>query len=347
MIQFLYERSSFVFPENIITGGKTMLHTRICDMLGIEHPIISAPMSRGIAAADLAAAVSEAGGFGLIGAMTTSGPEWLREQIRKVRQLTSRPFGIGFISSFPGLDEFVKVALEERVVAVSHSFADPTPYISSAHAAGVKVIAQVQTVTQAVIAAQAGVDILVAQGAEAGGHTGYSGTLPMVTAVLDIVGDIPVLAAGGIADGRGLAAVLMLGAEGAWMGTRFFASQESGGGNWEKQRMLEAGTDDTVLTKIYDLTLESPFPRDVGDRVLRNDYTATWHGRNDEVIARREELRAQVIAAMQEGNARIAAVRAGNAVGMIHEIKPAGEIVREIVVEAERILRERPAQVLR
>jgi len=316
-------------------------------MLGIEYPIISAPMSGGTAAADLAAAVSEAGGFGLIGGMTTSGPEWLREQIRKVRQLTNKPFGVGFISSFPGLDEFVQVALDERVVAISHSFADPTPYIPVAHAAGVKVIVQVQTVAQAGVAAQAGVDVLVTQGTEAGGHTGYSGTLPLVTAVLDIAGDIPVLAAGGIADGRGLAAVLVLGAEGAWMGTRFYASQESGGGNWEKERMLEAGTDDTVLTKVYDLTLESPFPRDVGDRVLRNDYTASWHGRNDEVIVHREELRAQVVTAMREGNARIAAVRAGNAVGMIHEIKPAAEIVREIVTEAERILRERPGQVLR
>ena len=324
-----------------------MLHTRICDMLGIEHPIISAPMSGGTAAADLAAAVSEAGGFGLIGGMTAGGPEWLREQIHKVRQLTDKPFGVGFISSFPGLHEFVKVAIEEHVVAMSHSFADPTPYISAAHASGVKVIAQVQTVAQAVVAAQAGVDILVAQGTEAGGHTGYSGTLPMVTAVLDISGDIPVLAAGGIADGRGLAAVLVLGAEGAWMGTRFYASRESGGENWEKDRMLEAGTDDTLLTKIYDLTLESPFPRDVGDRVLRNDYTASWHGRNDDVIAQREELRSQVVKAEEEGNARIAAVRAGNSVGMIHEIKPAAEIVREIVAEAEHILRERPGQVLR
>ena len=324
-----------------------MLHTRICDMLGIEHPIISAPMSGGIAAADLAAAVSEAGGFGLIGGMTTGGPEWLREQIRKVRQLTNKPFGVGFISSFPGLDEFVKVALEEQVVAMSHSFADPTAYIPAAHASDVKLIAQVQTVEQAVVAAQAGVDILVAQGTEAGGHTGYNGTLPMVTAVLDIAGDLPVLAAGGIADGRGLAAVLVLGAEGAWIGTRFYASRESGGENWEKDRMLEAGTDDTVLTQIYDLTLEYPFPRDVGDRVLRNDYTSSWHGQNDDVIAHREELRAQVVTAMREGNARIAAVRAGNAIGMIHEIKSAAEIVREITTEAERILRERPGQVLR
>src|SRR6266480_841996 len=269
----------------------TMLYTRICDLLGVKHPILGAPMSGGIAAADLAAAISEAGGFGLLGGMTTGGTDWLREQIRRVRERTDKPFGVGFISSFPGLDELVQVALEERVTAVSHSFADPTPYVAPADTAGV--------------------DVLVAQGTEAGGHTGYSGTLPMVAAVLDVAGDIPVLAAGGIADGRGLAAVLLLGAEGAWMGTRFYASKEAGAGNWEKERMVQAGTDDTVFTKIYDLTLAFPFPATVGDRVLRNDFTAEWHGRDDEVVAQGEELRSQVIAAMKEGNARIGAVRAG------------------------------------
>ena len=323
-----------------------MLYTRICDLLGVKHPILGAPMSGGIAAAELAAAISEAGSFGLIGGMTTGGTDWLREQVRRVRELTNKPFGVGFISSFPGLDELVQVALEERVTAVSHSFADPTRYVAPAHTAGVKVIAQVQTVAQAVTAANAGVDVLVAQGTEAGGHTGYSGTLAMVAAVLDVAGDIPVLAAGGIADGRGLAAVLVLGAEGAWMGTRFYASKEAGAGNWEKERMVQAGTGDTVLTKIYDLTLGFPFPATVGDRVLRNDFTAEWHGRDDEVVAQGEELRSQVIAAMKEGNARIAAVRAGNAVGLIHEIEAAGDIVRQVVAEAEHILRERPGQVL-
>jgi nitronate monooxygenase len=323
-----------------------MLSTRICDLLGIAHPILGAPMSGGIAAADLAAAISEAGGFGLIGAMTAGGTDWLREQIHIVREKTNKPFGVGFISSFPGLDALVQVALEQRVTAVSHSFADPTPYVAPAHMAGVKVIAQVQTVAQAVTAAAAGVDVLVAQGTEAGGHTGHGGTLPMVAAVVDVAGDIPVLAAGGIADGRGLAAVLVLGAEGVWMGTRFYASKEAGAGNWEKERMVQAGTDDTVFTKVYDLALGFPFPGTVGDRVLRNDFTATWHGRDDEVVVQREVLRRQVIVAAQEGNARLAAVRAGNAVGLIHEIQAAGDIVRQVVVEAEHILRERPGQVL-
>ena len=322
-----------------------MLHTRLCDLLEIEHPIISAPMA-GTAGGELAAAVSAAGGFGLIGG-SGGGPEWLREQIRAVRERTDRPFGVGFISSFPGLDELVRVALEEQVTAVSHSFADPTPFVEDAHAAGVKVLAQVQTVGQAVVAAQAGVDLIAAQGTEAGGHTGYSGTLPLVPAVIDAVGDIPVVAAGGIADGRGLAAVLLLGAEGAWIGTRFVASREGSIASWVKERVVSARTDDTVLTRAYDLAMATPFPPGIGDRVLHNDFTATWHGRDDEVVARREELSAQVRAAMDAGDARIAPARAGSAAGLIHAVEPAGEIVRRIVLEAERILRERPSQVLR
>ncbi len=324
-----------------------MLHTHICDLLDIKHPIMSAPMSGGIAAAELTAAVSQAGGFGLIGAMTSDGPDWLRAQIRQVRERTDKPFGVGFISSFPGLDELVQVALEEHVTAVSHSFADPTPYVSSAHAVGVKVIAQVQTVAQAIRGVQAGVDVLVAQGTEAGGHTGYISTLPLVATVVDVARTLPVLAAGGIADGRGLAAMLMLGAQGVWMGTRFYASREAGARAWEKQRMVEAGTDETVLTKVYDLTFAYPFPSTIGDRVLSNDYTARWHGHDEDVVAHREQLREQVSAAMKEGDVHLAAVRAGNAVGLIHSIESAGTIVRQTTAEAESILRERPGQLLR
>jgi nitronate monooxygenase len=161
----------------------------------------------------------------------------------------------------------IQVALEERVTAVSHSFADPTPYVPAAHQAGVKVLAQVQKVSHAKKAALAGVDVIAAQGTEAGGHTGYNATLAMVPAVIDVVGDIPVVAAGGIADGRGPAAVLILGAEGAWIGTRLLASPEAARGDWEKQRLVEARSDDTVLTKVYDLVRGSEFPADVGHRV--------------------------------------------------------------------------------
>jgi nitronate monooxygenase len=325
-----------------------MIHTRLCDLFGIDHPIISAPMA-GTATVDLVVAVSEAGGLGMLGSLRggEADPEWLRAQIRAVRERSSRPFGVGFISSFPGLDSLVQVALEEQVVAVSHSFADPSPYVKAAHAAGVKVLAQVQTVALAGIVARAGVDVITAQGTEAGGHTGYSGTLPLVPAVVDVAGGIPVAAAGGIADGRGLAAALMLGAEGVWLGSRFVASREAGGAEWVKDRVVEAGTDDTVLTRAYDLALESPFPSTIGDRVLRNEFTDAWHDRDDDVRRRRSELAAQLVEATRSSDSRIAAARAGNAVGLIHAVESAGDIIRRIVAEAEQVLRGRPSAVLR
>ena len=322
-----------------------MLRTRICELVEIEHPIINAPMA-GTANAELAAAVSEAGGFGLIGCVSSAGPEELRIQIRAVRERTDRPFGVGFISSFPGLDDLVKVALEERVTAVSHSFADPTAYVPAAHEAGIKVLGQVQKVSPAKRVALAGVDAITAQGTEAGGHTGHNGTLPMVPAVIDVAGDIPVIAAGGIADGRGLAAVLMLGAEGAWIGTRFVASAESAREEWMKDHIVQASSDDTILTKAYDLTSEAAFPLDVGDRVLSNEFTREWHGRDAEVVRNRAELQRRVAAGVQARDAGVANILAGTAVGLFSSIEPAGVILRRIVEEAEAILNMRPSEVL-
>jgi nitronate monooxygenase len=323
-----------------------MIHTRICDLFGIDHPIISAPMS-GTATAELAAAVSEAGGLGLIGGTMGNNPDWLREQIRSVRNRTHKPFGVGFISSFPGLDRLVQVVLDERVPVITHSFADPTPYVAAAHAAGIKVIVQVQKVSHAKKAALAGVDVIAAQGTEAGGHTGYSGTLPLVPAVIDVVGDIPVVAAGGIADGRGLAAVLILGAEGAWLGSRFVASHEAIGADWKKQRAVQASTDDTILTKVYDLISDAPFPKDVGDRVLSNNFTSEWHEQDKDLIARREELQERWNSAEQAADASVSRVQVGNATGLIGSVEPAGSIVRRIIEETEAILRSRPQSVLK
>jgi nitronate monooxygenase len=324
-----------------------LLHTRICDLLGVEHPILNAPMSS-TAGVELAAAVSIAGGFGLLGGTTgvSPNPDLLRQRIRALRERTNRPFGVGFISSFPGLAELVQVALEERVAAICHSFADPTPWIEPAHAVGVTVLVQVQTLAQARVAAAAGADGITAQGSEAGGHTGYNGTLSFVPAVVDAVSPIPVIAAGGIADGRGLAAVLMLGAEAAWIGSRFVATPEGAGPDWVKRRVVEATTDDTVLTHAYDLANQSPFPNGIGDRVLRNQWVDTWHERDAEVTAHRDELSEQVRTATEAADTSIAAVRAGGSSGLIHGIEPAGEIVRRIVAEAEALLRERPGPLL-
>ena len=205
-----------------------VVHTRLCDLFGIEYPVLNAPMGGGDAPGELAAAVSAAGGLGLIGGTTIGGEDWLVTQIRRARELTDRPFGVGFISHIPNAAELMGVALREGVRIIAHSFADPSPFVAAAHDAGALVLCQVRTVEDARRAADAGVDVVTAQGTEAGGHTGMVSTLPLVPAVVDAVSPVPVVAAGGIADGRGIAAALMLGADGVWMGTRFLATRECG-----------------------------------------------------------------------------------------------------------------------
>jgi nitronate monooxygenase len=323
-----------------------MLHTHLCDLLGISHPILNAPMG-GTAVGALAAAVSNAGGFGMIGGTSGNGPDWLRTQIRTAREKTDRPFGVGFISAFPGIDELVQVALDEQVAVINHSFADPTPYVAAAKARGVRIFAQVQSVAQAQRAARAGVDAIIAQGTEAGGHTGVAGTLALVPAVIDAVGDIPVLAAGGIADGRGLAAVLMLGAVGASLGTRFVASEEWGGGAWEQQAVLAATADDTLRTSVYDQVRGAPFPAGIADRVLRNGFNSTWEGRTTEINAQRAELQRLLEQGSQAQDPAVVDISAGVAVGLIHSLEPAGVIVQRIVAEAEALLRQGAAALVR
>jgi nitronate monooxygenase len=173
-----------------------------------------------------------------------------------------------------------------------------------------------------------------------------TGSLPLIPAVVAVAGGIPVVASGGVGDGRGLAAVLLLGAEGAWIGTRFVASHESVYGAARKARIVAAGTDDTLLTRAYDLASQAPFPTDIVERVVRNEFTATWHGRDDELVARRAEVLAQLRAAPPD-DTRIGKVAAGNVAGLIDQVEAAGDIVRAIIAEAERLLRERPAQLLR
>ena len=233
------------------------------------------------------------------------------------------------------------------MAAINHSFADPTPYVAPAHAQGVRIFAQVQSVAQAIRAAKAGVDVIITQGTEAGGHTGSAGSLVLLPAVVDAVGNIPVVAAGGIADGRGLAAVLLLGAVGGWLGTRFVASHEWGGGAWEQQAVLAATADDTVRTSVYDQVRGASFPEGIADRVLRNSFNAAWEARTGEIAEHRDELRRQLEAGAQASDPSVVDISAGVAVGLIHSLEPAGEIVRRIVAEAERVLRERQTILLR
>ena len=321
-----------------------MITTPLCHLLGIEHPILNASMA-GTATGELAAAVSNAGGFGMIGGTSSGGAEWLRAQIAAARARTRRPFGVGFISSFPDTPELVEVALQAGVAAINHSFADPTPYVAAAHAAGVRVFAQVQTLADAKRAAEAGVDVIIAQGGEAGGHAGSIGTFALLPAVVDAVSPIPVVAAGGIADGRGLAAALMLGAQGVWMGTRFVATPEWGGAAWEQDAVLAATSDDTVQTSVYDRLLARPFPVGINDRVVRNAFVTQW-GDDMQADPSNAQVLEQLLVARERGDTSVAGVSAGVSSGLIAAMQPAADIVHAIVRDAEDLLRQRPRQLL-
>jgi nitronate monooxygenase len=214
----------------------------------------------------------------MIGGTTPGGVEWLRREIATARDGTHRPFGVGVITHLPGAGELTRAALDEGVRVIAHSFGDPAPYVEPAHAAGALVICQVRSVEEARRAAAAGVDVITAQGTEAGGHTGTTATLALLPAVVDAVAPMPVLAAGGIGDVRGIAAALLLGADGVWLGTAFLATPEAGIARGYKARVLDAGTDDTVLTEVFDLAAGIPWPEGVLGRSIRNRFTDRWHG---------------------------------------------------------------------
>jgi nitronate monooxygenase len=325
----------------------SMLRTRFTDLLGIKYPIVSAPMAT-TADGALVAAVSAAGGLGLVGASSSSSsperPQWLRDQIQHIRSVTDKPFGIGLALNFPQSDELLAVALEAKVPAIAVSFGDPAPYVERIKSSGAIMLSQVQTVAQARHAAAIGVDVLAAQGVEGGGHIGEIGVLTLLPAVLDAV-SVPVLAAGGIGDGRGLAAVLLMGGDGAWMGTRFVASAEAGADDWYKNSIVEAETDNTVRTLSYDLARGVPFPNGIAGRVIRNAFTDEWHARDEEIRARREELAAEFDAALTSRTPELSAMWAGSVSGLIKSIEPAGDLVQSIASEAEAILSSRPGEV--
>lgn len=323
------------------------LHTRLCDLLEVEVPILNAPMGGGDAPAELAAAVSEAGGLGLIGGTTKDGTAWVVDQVRRARDLTDRPFGVGFICHFPGAAELMAAALDEGVRIIALSFADPTPFVGPAHEAGALVVCQVRTVAAAKQAAAAGVDVITAQGTEAGGHTGRVSTLPLIPAVVDAVAPLPVVAAGGIADGRGIAAALMLGADGVWIGTRFIASTESGVSEQYRARVIAASADDTVFTEVFDLVVGRPWPEGVAGRAIANRFSERWHGREEALRAWSEEHRDEYLAVAPESDVDDQAVWAGEASALVNEVEPAGTIVARLVAEATQVLSERPRAVLR
>jgi len=313
------------------------ISTPLTARLGIRHPILSAPMDV-IAGARLTKAVSAAGGFGILGG-GYGDKAWLEQETAKLADV-SDPFGIGFITwSLAKQPALLDIALEAGPRAIMLSFGDPEPFASRVKASGALLICQVQDEAMARQALDAGADILIAQGTEAGGHGASRTTIDIVPAIVDLAaGRVPVAAAGGIGDGRGLAAMMMLGASGVLLGTRFYASQECDGPEEAKRRICAATSGNSVRGIIFDLSRNNVWPAPFTGRCLINDHARRWMGREVELMQNVKVVVAEYAAARATGNFDIAAVIAGEAVGLIHDIPPAGEIVDRIITEAEQIL---------
>jgi len=313
------------------------LTTPLTRLLGIQHPILLAPMDV-VAGTKLVRAVSAASGFGILGGGYGE-QGWLEQQAAELKDF-SAPFGIGFITwSLAKRPELLDIALAARPRAIMLSFGDPSPFGQRIKAAGALLICQVQDEEMARAALDAGADILIAQGTEAGGHGASRTTLDVVPAIVDLAaGRVPVAAAGGIADGRALAAMLMLGAGGVLLGTRFYASQEADIADEAKRRVCAASAGETVRGIIFDLSRSNVWPAPFTGRCLVNDHARRWMGREVELMQNVREVAAGYAAAKAAGNFDVAAVIAGEAVGLIHDIPPAAEIVHRIAGEAEQIL---------
>lgn len=326
------------------------LRTPLCDLLGIDVPIVQAGMGY-VARGELAAAVSEAGGLGVIGAASLSAAG-LRDEIRKVKDSTDRPFGVDILFATVGrpasddetvaftrdVQQQIDVVFDQGVPVLASGLGDPGPVVSIAHEQGMKVMALVGNTRNAARVAASGVDVVVAQGYDGGGHTGRVGTLSLLPAVLDTV-DVPVVAAGGIGDGRGIAAVLAMGAVGVWMGTRFVASEEAYAHQNYKQRIVDIDDEGTTVTRCF-----SGKPC----RVIKNDTTQAWESRDlqDRIERFPRQMRVisewlgedPYIAARRKGKIDKGAMAAGQSSALIHDLLPAAEIIDRLMAETDRAL---------
>ncbi len=309
-----------------------MIRTPMTELLGIEHPIILAGMGN-ISLAEIVAAVSNAGGLGVLGGGFLP-PEELRREIREVKERTSKPFAVDLLvaENMPGVNDLLRVLYEEEVRIFVSGLGNPGALVKEMKGHGMTVLAMIGNTKHARRCAEAGVDGIVAQGTEAGGHTGRVATLPLVPAVVDAVSPLPVAAAGGIGDGRGLVAALALGASAAVVGTRFVATRDAGGHEAYKQRIVSATEEDTLITKAY--TGKSC-------RVIRNPYAESWIGREGEI----EPFPVQMMrnwdkmqAAVEGGNTDLGIMPAGQVSGLIHELESATDVVNGMMAEAEEIL---------
>ena len=316
-----------------------MLRTPFCELFDIEAPVLQAAIWPATSP-ELVAAVSGAGALGTVAAVFSTG-DALREQIERVRSLTERPFVVNHV--VPNFDEEAfQATLEARPAAVSFALGHPGPLVERVHAAGSRVIHQVHTVAQARDAAELGVDVVIAQGSEAGGQGMVAGvgTMALVPQVVDAVEPIPVLAAGGVADGRGLAAALALGAAGANVGTRFLASEEASTDEGWQRQIVAAESDEAVRFEAWSAIMppRAPGAYDVVPRVIRTDFVREWESRPAEAASEADRLRAEIMGSIREGRTHEIVPFAGQTTGLIKDVQPAAAIVGDLVAEAERAL---------
>ena len=319
------------------------LRTPICERLGIEYPVFQAGMGW-VARAELAAAVSEAGGLGVVGAGSTLTKEGLVAEIDGVRDRTDKPFGVDILFATirakgaevaqytDAVRDMIEVVLEARVPVLVSGLGSPRTVVPAARERGIYVMSVVGAVRHAQKAVADGVDAVIATGCDGGGHVGKIGTAALIPAVVDAV-DVPVLAGGGLTDGRGLAAAMAFGAQGIWMGTRFIATEESFAHRNYKDKIIDTDTAGTVVT-----TAHSGKPC----RLIRNAYTASWEGREDEILPFPLQGRKYGHPASElgrhKGDVENGVLPAGQSSGLIHAVKPAGDVVRDIGAEAETVL---------
>lgn len=305
------------------------METKVTELLQIEYPIIQGGMAW-VAEHHLAAAVSEAGGFGLIGAASAP-PEIVREEIRKAKELTDKPFGVNIMLLNPNADEVAKIVVEEGIQAVTTGAGNPEKYMPMWKEAGVKVIPVVASVAMAKRMERYGADAVVAEGMEAGGHIGNQTTMALIPQIVDAV-NIPVIAAGGIGDGRGVAASFMLGAEGVQMGTRFVVADESIVHDNYKDRIVKAKDIDSVVTG---QSTGHPV------RCLRNQMTKEYIKKEQEGVPF-EELERMTLGslrkAVMDGDILNGTVMAGQIAGLVSKRQSCKEILQEIMTEAEKLL---------
>lgn len=304
-----------------------MIKTKICELIGIEYPIFQGGMAW-VATGELAAAVSEAGGLGIIGSGQAPA-EWLKQEIQKVKKVTSKPFGVNVMLMSPFLEDVMKVIVEERVPVITTGAGNPGKYIPMLKAIGTKIIPVVASVALAKRLEKAGVDALIAEGMESGGHIGEISTFPLVPQVVDAV-KIPVIAAGGIVDGRGMLAALALGAEGVQMGTRFMCATECTISPKVKEMILKAKDRDTIVTG-----------RSTGHpvRCLGNRFTREFDKMEKEGISPEELERlgaGKLRIAMVEGDIENGSIMSGQIAGAVQKIESASNIVQDVIQGAER-----------